>query len=92
MEITGRQSAAARALIGWSVADLAQAASVGTATIKRFEAGGSVRDASVSAINQAFAGAGVQFIAAGAISADGGDGLRLSGRWSAHALSVSKTL
>ena len=78
MNITGRQSAAARALIGWSVADLAQAASVGTATIKRFEAGGSVRDTSVRAIFEAFEGAGVQFIASGGISAKGGDGLRLS--------------
>ncbi len=46
------------------------------ATVRRFEAGGTVRLPSVEAMFQALQGAGLEFIPAGAMSPDGGPGLR----------------
>ena len=72
------QCRAARALLGWSVADLAKAASVGVMTVHRFESGETVRNASLDKIGTAFSGAGITFIATGDESRDGGEGIRSS--------------
>lgn len=45
-------------------------------TIRRFEAGATVRLSSVEAILEALQSAGIEFIAAGGKSLDGGPGLR----------------
>lgn len=45
-------------------------------TVRRFEAGSTVRRPSVEAMLEALEGAGVEFIAAGGKSLDGGPGLR----------------
>jgi len=66
----------ARALVGWTAADLAREAKVGLATVKRFELGGDARQSSVDAIIAALEGAGVRFISAGEASPGGGPGLR----------------
>ena len=68
---------AARALVNWSQQDLANAASVGVATVRRLEAAegqgrGSVD--SVWKIQRALEAAGVEFISA---EADKGPGVRL---------------
>ncbi|WP_156798531.1 helix-turn-helix transcriptional regulator [Ahrensia sp. R2A130] len=72
--ITGRQSKAARALIGKSQSELSRLASVGTRTVMDFENG--VRTplpATVSAIQAALEAAGIEFIPANG----GGAGVRL---------------
>ncbi|MGE6693372.1 MULTISPECIES: XRE family transcriptional regulator [Sphingobium] len=74
--MSGRQCSAARSLLGWSSAQLAEAAKVGQATVKRFEAGDSVRDTSVGAIRAALEEAGLMFIAAGESATTGGEGVR----------------
>lgn len=51
----------ARAGLGWSAHDLADAAGVGYATVARFESGGVVNSDSLDKIAQAFAAAGVSF-------------------------------
>ena len=63
--MNGRQIRAARALIGWSAQDLANASSVGVATIRRAE----LKDRetgmtapNIAAIRAAFEAAGVLFI------------------------------
>jgi len=78
MTISAKQCAAARALLGWSSAALADAAGIGLATVKRFEAGDSVRDASIEAIRSALEDAGLIFVAAGEESGAGGEGVRRS--------------
>jgi transcriptional regulator with XRE-family HTH domain len=67
---------AARGLLGWSADDLASAAQLGVSTIWRFEGDSPVRSSSVQSILTAFEGAGIEFIAAGGQSLDGGPGLR----------------
>ena len=60
------QIRAARALLGWSQEDLAQASSVGVATVRRLEAvPGLLRGTmkSVWKIQQAFEQGGIEFIA-----------------------------
>jgi hypothetical protein len=78
MEFSPDQCRAGRALLGWTVDQLATAATVGTATVKRFEAGYSIRDGSRAAIGSALETAGLQLIAGGARSAYGGEGVRRS--------------
>ena len=56
----------ARALLGWTQAELAAVASVGRMTVKRFEAGDSVRPAQARAMRVALEGAGLAFIGDGA--------------------------
>lgn len=67
---------AGRALLEWSAADLAQAAKVGIATVKRFEAGDAVRQPTRDMLQNAMEAAGLQFLAAGERSARGGEGVR----------------
>lgn len=74
--VTPDQCRAARALLGWSVQDLATAASLGTATIKRFEAGQVMQAATVSAVAEAISTAGLVLLSAGDASASGGEGVR----------------
>jgi predicted transcriptional regulator len=78
--ITPVQIRAARALIGWTQADLAQASGVSEVAIKNLERGAT--DPRVSTINNiqaAFETAGVIFLEAGDVR-DGGPGVRLKGR------------
>jgi transcriptional regulator with XRE-family HTH domain len=77
MGITIEQCRAARALLGWSANQLAAAGRLGIATVKRFEAGQPVQEASVVALQSSLEAAGVEFIEAGAVSRKGGAGARL---------------
>jgi transcriptional regulator with XRE-family HTH domain len=75
--IFSREIRAGRALLGWSQLELAQAASVGVATVRRLEAAemqirGSVE--SVWKIQRALEAAGIEFIPA---DAGKGPGVRL---------------
>lgn len=76
MILTPEMCHAARALLKWKLHQLASEAGLGVATVRRFEAGGIVRLASVEAMFQALEGAGLEFIPAGEKSLDGGPGLR----------------
>lgn len=63
--ITSYQIRAARALLGWSADDLAQVASVGIATVRRFETVQGVPSGQVrimEALKTALENAGVEFI------------------------------
>jgi transcriptional regulator with XRE-family HTH domain len=71
------QCRAARALLNWSAQKLADAAGVGVATVRRYEAGASIAGQSMAAIKDALSEAGVIFIATGEASEGGGDGVRL---------------
>ena len=74
---TREQCRAARALIGWSRADLAKAAQVSERTITDFERGArSPINASLAALTRALEEAGVEFIPENG----GGPGLRLRRR------------
>ena len=60
--LTPAQCRAARGLIDWSQRQLAEAAGVGVATIRLFEAGkGEQRRSTLSVIQNAFEAAGVEF-------------------------------
>jgi transcriptional regulator with XRE-family HTH domain len=76
--MTIEQCRGARALLDWSAQDLAGHASIGVATVRRFESGSQVATLSIDAMDAAFTAAGITFIAAGEVSQDGGDGVRLS--------------
>lgn len=74
--ITGAQIRAARALLGWTAADLAREALIGVATIRRAElvdGPTTMTLANVAAIYRAFDAAGVDLIP----SNGGGPGVRL---------------
>ena len=67
MEISGAQSRLARALLGWSAAELAKAASVSLATVQRFEAERRETMPIVKkAIGESIEAAGVELIEGGA--------------------------
>jgi transcriptional regulator with XRE-family HTH domain len=78
--IGGTQIRAARALVGWTIAELAKRAKVGRATIQRAE--GSFASPptarNLNAIEQAFRKEGVDFIDDGEASFDGGRGVRFA--------------
>ncbi|RWE53846.1 MAG: helix-turn-helix transcriptional regulator [Mesorhizobium sp.] len=75
--MTREQCRAARALIGWSQQQLAEAAAVGVATIRVFEGGGSEpRSATLQVLCLALEAAGVVFLADGEL-VEGGPGVRL---------------
>jgi hypothetical protein len=76
MLLTPEMCRAARALLDWTPQQLASAAVLGSATVKRFESGCIVRMSSVEAMLQALQGAGLEFIPAGGRSLHGGPGLR----------------
>jgi transcriptional regulator with XRE-family HTH domain len=75
------QSKMARAALGWSLSELATHASLGRATVARFELGEVVATNSIDAMRGALEHGGVEFIAAGATVKDGkgpaGVGVRL---------------
>ncbi len=78
--ITSAQVRAARALIRWSAEDLAQAAKLGVATVRRAEAEDgplSITLANADAIQRALEQAGVVFVFEGE---DSGAGVRLAKR------------
>ena len=81
LSVIPEQSKMARAALGWSLSDLAAQASLGRATVARFELGEVVADASLTALRAALERGGVEFIAAGAVVRDGrstaGAGVRL---------------
>jgi len=60
-----RQCRMARAALDWSQADLAEAASVSTRTVIRYEAGESVLAARVETMQQALQAEGVSFVDSG---------------------------
>lgn len=63
--ITAEQIRAARAVLGWSVAELAARTNVGTATISRYEAVCGIpksRKGHLLTIRQCFEAAGIEFI------------------------------
>ncbi|SIT52636.1 conserved hypothetical protein [Mesorhizobium prunaredense] len=75
--MTREQCRAARALIGWSQQQLADAAAIGVATIRVFEAGGSEpRSATLQVLSLALESAGVVFLGDGTC-VEGGPGVRL---------------
>jgi len=69
-------SRAARALLKWKPQQLATAAGLDVSVVESFEDDGIVAPASVEAMLEALRGAGLEFIAAGGQSLDGGPGLR----------------
>lgn len=72
------QCRAARALLNWSAADLAEAAGLGSATVRRFESGQTVQAGSVDTMRRTLEAAGVTFIEAGQTSRKAGIGARLA--------------
>jgi len=75
--IFSREIRAARALLGWSQVELAAAASVGVATVRRLETAGTEIRGSVDTvwkIQRALESAGIEFIPA---EAGRGPGVRL---------------
>lgn len=71
------QCRAARALIGWSQAKLAEVAKVAPATIATFEAGKRIPyDRTLADLKDVLLAAGVVFLDDGAL-VEGGDGVRL---------------
>jgi len=71
----------ARAALKWSAHDLAREATIGYATVARFESGQTVQADSLEAMSGALERGGVEFIAAGATVKEGrgvaGVGVRL---------------
>lgn len=76
--ISVEQCRAARALLDWSAQRLADEARVGVATVRRYESGAAIADASMLAIEKALGAAGITFVATGETSKGGGEGVRLS--------------
>lgn len=76
--MTPAQIRAARAMLGWRQADLAEAAGLSEISIKNVERGATdARGSTLSKIQTAFEKAGVEIIPAGSPSLKGGPGLRL---------------
>ena len=78
--MTPAQCRAARGLLNWTQSDLADRAGVAATTVRNFENGASIQRASLAVISGALETAGVEFIADGAASQDGGAGVRLRKR------------
>ncbi|WP_404379938.1 transcriptional regulator [Caenispirillum salinarum] len=78
MQITAAQSRAARALLGWTQADLAGKAAVNKRTVMDFESGSRDPHSGTKALLLgAFEAAGVVFLPSGDYSGTGGPGVRL---------------
>jgi transcriptional regulator with XRE-family HTH domain len=77
MQLSVAQCRSGRALLGWSLGDLAKAADLGIMTLNRFEGGQAVSSASLDKIAHALTAAGITFIAPGEASLQGGEGVRL---------------
>ncbi len=78
--MNGEQIRAARALVGWSAAELAEKSGVSYPTVQRMDATKGMvsgRHDTVEAIRKALEGAGVQFLESGHVAA--GSGVALKG-------------
>ncbi|SCX15787.1 helix-turn-helix domain-containing protein [Agrobacterium rosae] len=78
--VTGRQIAAARALVGMGQVELAELAKVSAPTLRRMEASVSRAEGmknNVAAVVSALEQAGIRFVDDGQTSAAGGPGVRL---------------
>lgn len=84
MSITASQSRMARAALGWSIRKTADLVHVGVNTLSRFESGGRAYTSTADCLRSAYEGAGVQFLAEGASSLNGGAGVRLGDRMPNH--------
>jgi transcriptional regulator with XRE-family HTH domain len=65
IELTSEQIRAARAVLGWSVRELAERTGIGSATIKRYEAVSGVpksRKGHLNVLRVDFESAGIEFI------------------------------
>jgi len=78
MDLTVEQCRAGRALLGWSMGELASAAGLGVMTVNRFEGGQTVAAGSVAKIAKTLNDAGVILIGDGEASASGRAGVRLA--------------
>ncbi|WP_210484805.1 helix-turn-helix transcriptional regulator [Microvirga antarctica] len=77
--VSVRQVKAARALLGWSQADLAEASGISEPTIKRIEAAEGIlggRSGTADKIQAAFEHAGIVFLSENEPSDGGGPGVR----------------
>jgi transcriptional regulator with XRE-family HTH domain len=79
MQMTPIQSRMARAALGWSIAELAEAAKVRAMTVSNFERGGGCYASTVQKLQGAMERAGIVFVSAGEASIAGGVGIRLRG-------------
>jgi transcriptional regulator with XRE-family HTH domain len=65
MPISPAQSRAARGLLNWTLADLAQASSLGLSTVKNFESGlRATTPANLNTIHRTYVEAGIEFLPA----------------------------
>lgn len=85
MSITALQSRMARAALGWSIRETADRVHVGVNTLSRFEGGGCAYTSTADALRTAYETAGVEFLAEGATSLNGGAGVRLARKVPAYA-------
>ena len=75
-ELTSSQLIAARAVLGWSINELADRTGIGSATIKRYEAVNGIpksRKGHLSLLRTHFESAGIEFIG----TSDDGPGIRI---------------
>lgn len=80
MSLTRAQCKAARAMVGWTQEQLAEAAGVGATMIETFETGRSrPHEANRQRLRSTLEQAGVMFIDDGAASQRGGPGVRIKG-------------
>jgi hypothetical protein len=66
-------------MLGWSTNDLATAAKVGLATVRRFETGSPIQERPALAMRHALEAAGIDFLGDGEVSLSGGPGVRMRG-------------
>jgi transcriptional regulator with XRE-family HTH domain len=74
--ITSSQLRAARSVLGWSVAHIADETGIGTATLKRYEASSGVpksRKGHLDTLRKMYEAAGIEFIG----TPDDGPGIRI---------------
>ncbi len=76
MGITRAQLRMARSALGWSAAELAEAAGVGAATVRRYERGADILPDRLDLMKRALEKGGVVFLAADELKG-GGPGVRL---------------
>lgn len=72
--ITPEQCRAARGLLDWTQAELAQRVSISAVSLRAFEKGGEMRDSNQKLLRLTFEAAGIQFIPENG----GGAGVRLA--------------
>lgn len=77
MQMTPLQCRVARAMLGWSIDQLSEQASLRAATVSSFERGGGCYASTVAKLRAALEAGGVVFIAEGEASLSGGAGVRL---------------